>query len=64
VDTVRTDQALERHTRGKQRVEPSATAIVPDAESATITVRWEWWRITQSQYHRREIGEINLGEIE
>lgn len=58
------DQQIVVHTRGQQRREPSGTAIVPDVESANAKIVWEFWRITQSQYHRREIGIVDLGEIE
>ena len=57
------DQQVVIHTRGKQRVENVGTAIVPDAESATIKIVWEWWRITQSEYHNREVGEVDLGDL-
>jgi hypothetical protein len=29
-----------------------------------ISVVWEYWRITQSQFRHREIGVVDLGEIE
>jgi hypothetical protein len=28
-----------------------------------LSVQWEFWRITQSQYHYRPVGEFDLGEI-
>lgn len=33
-------------------------------ESEVISVAWQWWLITQSQYHRRLVGIVDLGEIE
>lgn len=42
---------------------PRAVVHAP-YESEVISVTWEWWRITQSQYHRRPIGVVDLGEIE
>lgn len=53
-----------REHSGQQRVEEPVIAIVPDTESAAIFVRWNWWQITQSDYHRRGTpNEIDLGEI-
>ena len=57
------DEAIVPRTRGQQRFEKLETAIVPNMESATVKIVWKWWRITQSQYHDREVSEIDLGEI-
>ena len=56
-------QQIVLHIRDKQRVESAETAIVPDIESSTIRIVWEWWRIAQSEYHSREIGEVDLGDL-
>lgn len=29
----------------------------------TERVVWRWWEISQSEFHRREVGEVDLGEI-
>ncbi len=56
-------QQIVLHIRDKQRVENAETAIVPDIESSTIRIVWEWWRIAQSEYHSRETGEVDLGDL-
>jgi hypothetical protein len=38
----------------------------PEAEvtrESNLNVVWEFWRCAQSEYHRREIGVVDLGEI-
>jgi hypothetical protein len=61
---METNQAIVTHIRGQQHLEEPVTAIVPDAESAAIFVRWNWWQITQSDYHRREVGVVDLGNLD
>jgi hypothetical protein len=34
-----------------------------DNGAGILNVRWNWWRISQSQYRYRAAGEIDLGEI-
>lgn len=31
--------------------------------SDIIRVEWFWWRVQRSQFHYREIGVVDLGEI-
>jgi hypothetical protein len=55
-------EAITIHTRGKQRVEETITALVPDD---IIRIEYQPWRATQAQYRYRGVpNEYNLGEIE
>lgn len=42
-------------------VEVEETPIV---SAEPLTVVYEFWRVTQSQYHYREIGKVNLGPLD
>lgn len=55
------NEAIVLHVRGKQRIEKTGTAVVPDAP---LKIVYAFWRATQSEYHYREVGEFDLGEIE
>ena len=36
----------------------------PESEvTPNLNVVWEFWRCAESEYHRREIGVVDLGEI-
>ena len=36
----------------------------PRFESRTTKVVWEFWQITQSQYHYKHTEEIDLGDLD
>ena len=44
---------------GKVRPLLAEQNVVPDAPRVT----WEFWRVTQSEYHYRKVGVIDLGDI-
>jgi hypothetical protein len=29
-----------------------------------LRAMWNWWKVTQSDFHYREIGEVNLGNLD
>ncbi|MGA3293786.1 MAG: hypothetical protein ABSE45_07360 [Candidatus Acidiferrales bacterium] len=31
--------------------------------ASPIRVIWEWWRVSQSQYHYKESGTVDLGDL-
>jgi hypothetical protein len=45
---------------GELRPVLSTQDVVMDAPR----VRWEWWRITQSEFRYREIGVVDLGDVD
>lgn len=58
-----TDQQIVFHIRGTQRVENVGTSIVPDSESATVRIVWEFWRAGYERSYHGEPGTVDLGEI-
>ena len=36
----------------------------PIVSAEPLTVVYEFWRATQSQYHYREIGKVDLGALD
>jgi hypothetical protein len=46
-----------------KHVDLVSEATVSDRDNATVHVEFQPWRLTQSQYHWRGVGEIDLGEI-
>lgn len=48
-----------------ETAQPNNSGIVRAPYESEVThVCWQWWLMTQSQYHRREVGVVDLGEIE
>jgi len=41
---------------------PVATMAPMDGEH--VTVRWEFWKMTQSQFHSRVSGSVDLGPLD
>jgi hypothetical protein len=41
---------------------PEARFVAPGPK-IQVKVTWQWWRISHSEYHYREPGELDLGEI-
>jgi len=67
---VLTPEMLERHRRKKasrmlgQDLTASGRGEVDLGDIDAIRVTWEFWKIERSQYHYREPGHVDLGEIE
>lgn len=57
---------LARIERTTEAARPVATTAIVHApyESEILSIEWQWWLITQSQYHRREVGVVDLGDID
>lgn len=60
-DLARRINAVEISTRA---VTETARSGKRRAADSVLTVVWEHWKITQSEFHYRPAGEIDLGEIE
>jgi hypothetical protein len=58
VELVLTDAMIEQIRRNRAR------KLAAKNQSEPVRVIWEHWRITQSEYHYREAGEIDLGNLE
>ena len=50
--------------RWSPRTRLNTTPAGGSSTETILSVRWRFWEITQSQYHTREIGEVNLGNLD
>jgi hypothetical protein len=56
---------LRHERRKKPKVGGCGFVDLKDVSSAEpLTVVYEFWRVTQSQYHYREIGKVDLGLLD
>jgi len=51
----------------KIRVTPEMKKLafrrIKRTQACNTKVIWEWWRISQSEFHRREVGVVDLGDV-
>jgi hypothetical protein len=58
VELVLSDKMIEQIRRNRAR------KLAAQGQSEPIEVIWQHWRITQSEFHYREAGEVDLGNLD
>jgi hypothetical protein len=59
------ESRLPLHRIGAEQTEDgSAIELRRDFGSSVLKVCWQFWRVTQSDFRYREVGQVDLGEID